>query len=193
MMLMAPPGIRGHHLTEALSKRHPKGASVASLRLFTITGIRTDAQMPTAQRYAYRSFDGQYLIVDGRLVSRMHPPLWNSRSASQVYLAGLLTEPLGSGPALTATALVPDLDHFSGCRGKDAIPLYRTADTTEPNLAPGLLDLLSTRFARDLNPLAFAAYVYGILAHPAFSQQFSAHLYEREICVPITNGRSSQN
>ena len=35
-MLTDPPGIPGHHLTEALSKRQPKGASVASLRLFTI-------------------------------------------------------------------------------------------------------------------------------------------------------------
>ena len=36
MMLMAPPGIPGHHFTEALSKRHPKGAIVASLQLFMI-------------------------------------------------------------------------------------------------------------------------------------------------------------
>ena len=28
--------VPGYHLTEALSKRHPRGASVASLRLFTI-------------------------------------------------------------------------------------------------------------------------------------------------------------
>ena len=35
-MLTDPPWIPGYHLTEALSKRQPKGASVASLRLFTI-------------------------------------------------------------------------------------------------------------------------------------------------------------
>ena len=144
------------------------------------------ALMPKAQRYAYRSFDRQYLIVDGRLVSYLRPPLWNSQSASQIFLTGLLTQPLGPGPALTATSLVPDLDHFSGRGGKDAIPLYRTADTTEPNLTPGLLVSLSTQFGRDVNPLAFAAYVYGILAHPAFAEQFSAHLNEREIRVPIT-------
>ena len=34
-MLTDPPGVPGYHLTEALSKRHPKGASVASLRPFT--------------------------------------------------------------------------------------------------------------------------------------------------------------
>ena len=36
MMLTAPPGVPGYHLTEALSKWHPKGASVASLRPFTV-------------------------------------------------------------------------------------------------------------------------------------------------------------
>ena len=35
-MLTLPPRIQGTHLTEALSKRRPKRASVASLRLFTI-------------------------------------------------------------------------------------------------------------------------------------------------------------
>ena len=144
------------------------------------------ALMPEARRYAYRSFDRQYLIVDGRLVSYLRPPLWHSQSASQIFLTGLLTRPLGPGPALTATALVPDLHHFSGRGGKDAIPLYRTADTTEPNVAPRLLDLLSAQYGRGVDALAFAAYVYGALAHPAFAEEFSAHLDERVIRVPIT-------
>ena len=40
-MLVALPRTVGNHVMEALSKMHPKGASVASLRLFTIIGIRT--------------------------------------------------------------------------------------------------------------------------------------------------------
>ena len=40
MMVRGGPGIPGIPLTEVLSKRHAKGAGVASLRLFTITGIR---------------------------------------------------------------------------------------------------------------------------------------------------------
>ena len=144
------------------------------------------AQMPEARRYGYRSFDRQYLIVDGRLLSRARPPLWNSHSGSQIYLTGLLTRPLGPGPALTATALVPDLHHFSGRGGKDAIPLYRTADTAEPNVTPRLLDFLRAHYGREVDALAFAAYVYGVLAHPAFAEEFSAHLDERVIRVPIT-------
>ena len=148
------------------------------------------ALMPEARRYGYRSFDRQYLIFDGRLVSRMRPPLWHSQSATQIFLTGLLTRPFGPGPALTATALVPDLNHFSGRGGKDAIPLYRTAETAEPNVAPRLLDLLSTQYGRGVDALAFAAYVYGILAHPAFAEEFSAHLDERVIRVPITKDGS---
>ena len=148
------------------------------------------ALMPEARRYGYRSFDRQYLIFDGRLVSRMRPPLWHSQSASQIFLTGLLTRPFGPGPALTATALVPDLNHFSGRGGKDAIPLYRTAETAEPNLGPGLLDLLRTRYGHEVDALAFAAYLYGILAHPAFAEQFSAHSDTRKIRVPITKDRA---
>ena len=155
-----------------------------------ISQIPSNAPMPEARRYAYRSFDRQYLIVDSRLVSRVRPPLWNSQSGSQIFLTGLLTRPLGPGPALTATALVPDLHHFSGRGGKDAIPLYRTSDTTQLNLARGLLDLLSARYGRKVDALAFAAYVYGILAHPAFAEKFSAHLDARVIRVPITKDRT---
>ena len=36
MMVLDGPGIPGNPLTEVLSKRHSKGAGVASLRLFTI-------------------------------------------------------------------------------------------------------------------------------------------------------------
>ena len=38
-MLTEPPGVPGNHLTEALSKRHSEGASVASLRPFTFDRI----------------------------------------------------------------------------------------------------------------------------------------------------------
>ena len=151
-----------------------------------IAELPLGAPMPEAQRSAYRSFDRQYLVVDSRLVSYLRPPLWHSQGGSQIFLTGLLTRPLAPGPALTATALVPDLHHFSGRGGKDAIPLYRTADTTEPNLTPGLLALLSSRYGRKVDALAFAAYSYGILAHPTFAEQFSAHLDARVIRVPIT-------
>ena len=41
-----------------------------------------------------------------------------------------------------------------------------------------------------MDALAFAAYVYGIFAHPAFAEQFSAHLDARVIRVPITKDKT---
>ncbi|MBV8453251.1 MAG: hypothetical protein JOZ29_13410 [Deltaproteobacteria bacterium] len=93
-------------------------------------------------RYAYRSFDRHFVIADGRLMSRPRPELWRARSEHQLYVTTLLYHPLGRGPALTACAAIPDLHHFSGRGVKDAVPLYRSADASEANILPGLLDLL---------------------------------------------------
>ena len=71
----------------------------------------------------------------------------------------------------------------SGRGAKDAIPLHRDADGEIPNVAPDLLHQL---------PLAnasvddFAAYVYGLLAQPAFTARFAEELDSRQPRVPIT-------
>ncbi len=145
-----------------------------------------DAPVPSLQRYAYRSFDRQYIVADCRLMSRPRPPLWRVRGDHQIYLTSLLTQPLSQGPALTATAFVPDLHHFSGRGAKDVIPIYRTADTSEPNLPLGLLEIFSDAFGTSVNPEDFVAYIYGTLAQPAFSATFSRHLLARELRVPVT-------
>ena len=151
-----------------------------------VAELPSDAPIPQVQRYAYRSFDRQYLIVDGRLMSRPRPDLWYAHSERQVYLTSLLTQFLGEGPALTACALVPDLHHFSGRGAKDAIPLYRTADASEANVLPELLDLLSGEYGRKVTPEDFAAYIYGALAQPAFTARFKRELEARQVRVPLT-------
>lgn len=152
----------------------------------SVAELPSDAPIPQVQRYAYRSFDRQYLIVDGRLMSRPRPDLWYAHSGRQVYLTSLLTQFLGEGPALTACALVPDLHHFSGRGAKDAIPLYRTADASEANILPELLDLLSGEYGRKVTPEDFAAYIYGALAQPAFTARFKRELEARQVRVPLT-------
>ena len=52
-------------------------------------------------RYAYRSFDRQWVIPDNRLGDLLGPILWYAHSEKQVYLTSLFGEPLGTGPALT--------------------------------------------------------------------------------------------
>ena len=151
-----------------------------------VAELPSDAPIPQVQRYAYRSFDRQYLIADGRLMSRPRPDLWHAHSDQQVYLTSLLTQFLGQGPALTACALVPDLHHFSARGAKDIIPLYRTADASEANIPPELLDLLSREYGRTVTPEDFVAYLYGALAQPAFTARFERELEARQVRVPIT-------
>ena len=150
-----------------------------------IAELSHSAPVPEVQRYAYRSFDRQYLIADGRLISRPRPDLWRVHSERQVYLTSLLSQILGDGPALTACAPIPDLHHFPGGSGKSIVPLYRTADASEGNVLPGLLGKLSREYERQVTAEDFLAYVYGALAHPAFTARFAEELETRELRVPL--------
>jgi hypothetical protein len=144
-------------------------------------------QPPRLERYAYRSFDVQHAYIDGRIASRPRSDLWRAHSDRQVYLTTLFSYPLGAGPALTAASHVPDLDHFRGSAGaKATIPLYRDAAAEHPNIAPGLLELLSETFGRPVTPEDFAAYVYAVLAHPGFTERFWTQLESRDLRVPLT-------
>ena len=151
-----------------------------------ISELPNNAPVPQVLRYAYRSFDRHSIIADGRVMSRPRPDLWRVHSERQVYLTTLLNDPLGRGPAATACALLPDLHHFSGRGAKDAIPLYRTADASQANIAPDLLNILGTTYQRNIAPDHFLAYLYGVLAHPAFTARFERELATRTRCVPIT-------
>ena len=151
-----------------------------------IARLRRDAPTPRMERYSYRSFDRQRLFLDTRLADYLRPALWLAHGERQVYVTTQLAYPLGDGPALTACAEVPDRHHFSGRGGKDTIPLYRTADATEANLLPGLPDLLGKTLGRKVTPEHFLAYVYGVLACPAFTERFSQEMEARELRVPLT-------
>ncbi len=143
--------------------------------------------IPPVVRYAYRSFDRQCIIADGRVMSRPRPDLWVAQGDRQVYLTSLFSQSLGTGPALTACAELPDLDHFRGSYGaKAAIPLYRDAQGKEANILPGLLDMLAKAYGRAVTPEDFLAYVYGVLAQPAFTERFAKQLGTRELRVPLT-------
>jgi len=79
------------------------------------------------------------------------------------------------------------MHHYRGSYGgKDVVPLYRAADASEANILPGLLDLLAEAYHRIVTPEDFLAYVYGVLAHPAFTARFHKELEKRELRVPMT-------
>ena len=144
-----------------------------------------NAPAPPIQRYAYRFLDRQYVFADGRIISFARPPLWAAYSDRQIYLMSRLTQLLGDGPALIASSLLLDI-HYLGGGGKDVMPLYRDASATEPNILPGLLDLLAAAYGHSVSPEDFAAYLYGVMAHPAYTERHYAELETRQVRVPLT-------
>ena len=152
--------------------------------LFQLT---PDSPVPPIEPYAYRSYDRQWIIADTRLGDYLRPALWQAHGETQLYITSLLNQPLGAGPALTACSDIPDLHHFRGSYGaKEVFPLYRTSDASEPNILPGLLDCLSQEYERPVTPEDLVAYIYGVLAQPAFTECFASELETRDLRVPLT-------
>ena len=175
----SPTGRKAH---EAATQLPPSKA-----KLNPLSSVDSKEPAPGIVPYAYRSFDRQFLFGDARMLDRPGPALWNAHSDNQIYLTSLFSQALGSGPALTSSALISDLDHFRGSYGaKAGIPLYRTADAAQANMLPGLLEMLGTAYQRAVAPEDFLAYVYGVLAQPAFTARFAKELESRDLRVPIT-------
>ena len=152
-----------------------------------ISILSNDAPRPPVERYSYRTLDRQWIIADSRVCDRPRPELWRARGTRQIFLTSLLRGALGTGPALSACTDIPDLHHFRGSYGgKHVIPLFRDSDAAEPNITPGVLDLLSGEYHRPVGPEEFVAYIYATLAHPAFTARFFHDPAIRELRVPIT-------
>jgi Type ISP C-terminal specificity domain/N-6 DNA Methylase len=144
--------------------------------------------VPMIVHYSFRSFDQQWILADSRLGDMLRPDLWRAHGMKQIYLASSVVLELGGGPSITSSSYIPDRHYFAGRGGKDIFPLYRTADATEANILPGLLDLLSSTYykSKKVIPEDFLAYIYGVLAQPAFTARFAKELETRELRVPIT-------
>ena len=144
----------------------------------------------------FRTLDSQHCLADSRLIHRPRPDLWRTLSGQQIFL---LTNPQQTtvGPSVVATSMIPDFNAFNNRLGM-ATPLYRDAAGKQPNILPGLLDLLAKKWhghlARNsragtpchITPEDFLAYVYGVLAQPAFTERFADELGTRELRVPLT-------
>jgi len=146
-----------------------------------------DAHEPI-QRYGYRSFDRQWALDDPRMAKTDSPSLWQSASACQVFLSSLLTGGIGTGPALTASAYVPDLHFYRGSHGgKDIVPLWRDHAATEANLTAGVGEMLGK--ALGIVPPGVedvAAYVYALLSASAYQTRFAEALRTPGLRIPIT-------
>lgn len=191
-LIDAPVHKRGEAM-RATSFRKPTGSYRPLFgggpKLKPVSRLDQGDEPEAVQRYGYRSFDVQWILADARLADRPRPDLWRVSGPGQLYLTTLTSTRLGDGPAVTASAYVPDLDHFRGSYGaKNVIPLYRDAEGVKPNTPAGLLDLLSKRLHGALTVEDLAAYAYGLLGTGAFTEQFAGELTEGAgpVHVPIT-------
>lgn len=136
-------------------------------------------------RYAFRSFDRQWLPPDNRLLSMQRPQLWEHDSNKQVSLTALQRTSPKAGPAITFTDLIPDLDHYNG-RGGRVYPLWQNSEATDPNIKPALLAHLANIYARPVKAEDMLAYLAAVMAHPAFVARFKADLVRPGLHVPLT-------
>ena len=86
---------------------------------------------------------------------------------------------------MIASSLLLDL-HYLGGGGKDVMPLYRNADATEANITPGLLEILGGAYGYEVTPEDFAAYLYGIMANPDYTERYYRELDSLQVRVPLT-------
>jgi hypothetical protein len=136
-------------------------------------------------RYGFRSFDRQWIIPDARLINRPNPTLWNGYSPRQVHLTALERVSPSSGPAVTFTALIPDLDHYNG-RGGRVHPLWQDRSAARPNIRPDLLTYLAKIYGQTVKAEDVMAYIAAVMAHPAFTARFQSDLVQPGLRVPIT-------
>ncbi|MGW0805583.1 type ISP restriction/modification enzyme [Nonomuraea sp. NPDC002799] len=142
--------------------------------------------IPRTERVGYRSFDRQWIIYDPRVIDYARPPLWEVRSAEQVFVTEFHAEPVDSGPGLMFSALVPDMHYFKGSGGGRVLPFYRDSRLGVANLAPGLTRYLSARLDSVVAADDILAYIAAITAHSGYTKRFREGLRTPGVRVPLT-------
>jgi predicted helicase len=160
-------GLRGHE-HRAHSVANDRGKAIAPVR------------------YAFRSFDRQWIIPDNRLINRANPTLWNAHSQRQIYLTALQEVSPRSGPGISSAAHVPDLHHYKGSFGGRAYPLWADAKANASNISGNLLDLLTEVYGTSVSPADALAYIAAVMAHPAFIAHFANDLKRPGPRLPLT-------
>ncbi|MEU8622376.1 type ISP restriction/modification enzyme [Streptomyces sp. NPDC048623] len=146
------------------SRARTTGSSVAALpgqRTGTGRLAREAGPCPEPVRLAHGPFDEQWLLPDHRLIDAARPELWRVADAHQLFVVEQGYVPGAAGPALLVTAALPDGRSPAGRPGRIR-PLFRRPGGQEPNLAPGLLGLLSTRYGHEVAAADLAAWAVAV-------------------------------
>ncbi len=119
-------------------------------------------------------------------INRPNPALWHGHSVKQVFVTVLERTSPSSGPALTMTSSIPDLDHYKGSFGGRVFPLWNNREATQPNMPPKLLPFISGKYSFDVSTEDLIAYIAAISAHPAYTARFQPDLSTPGLRIPLT-------
>ncbi|MEU9184506.1 type ISP restriction/modification enzyme [Streptomyces sp. NPDC048484] len=130
------------------------------------TGRLARASGPCAEpvRVMVGPFDEQWLIPDHRLIDAARPELWRVADEHQAFTVEQTPAP-GGPPLLIASVLPvvpPRPKTIASARPGRIRPLYRRPGGLEPNLAPGLLNLLAERLGHAPTPLDVLAWTVAV-------------------------------
>jgi len=149
-----------------------------------VTVAQDQGSVVPPARYAFRSFDRQWIVPDHRLLSMARPDLWAVLSDRQVFLTAPEDLAPTAGPPLTITGLNPDQHHYHG-RGGRVYSLWHNSAATQPNIKPALLAHLANLYGQ-VKAEDVMAYLAAVMAHPAFTARFKSDLVRPGLHVPLT-------
>jgi hypothetical protein len=153
-------------------------------RLIAVSADKGPCVAPV--RYAYRSFDRQWIIPDARLINQSNPTLWKSNSDKQIFFTAMNMKAPQNGPALTVVCHIPDFNHYRGSFGGRVFPLWSDTAASQSNLSPKLIKTLASHYGQPVTAEDVFAYIAAIAAHPAYTTKFQSDLSTPGLRIPIT-------
>lgn len=118
---------------------------------------RESGPCPEPVRVLHGPFDEQWLIPDHRLLDVARPELWRVAGEGQLFAVEQGYVPGAAGPAVLASAVLPDGRSPAGRPGRIR-PLFRRPGAVEPNLAPGLAGHLSQLLGHEVTARSLLAF-----------------------------------
>jgi hypothetical protein len=183
--LLFHPHLRGgkpgdKHVGKTISK----GLEGHAARLYPVENDSGPCIEPV--RYAFRSFDRQWIVPDARLINQPSPKLWDIYSPRQIHLTALEKASPSSGPSVSFAGLMPDHDHYKGSFAGRVFPLWRDRAAVQPNIKPAFLTYLAKIYGKPVKAEDVMAYIAAVMAHPAFTARFAPDLVRPGLRVPVT-------